>query len=668
MAPDAAEPSRKTGQPSDVCRQGDGGTGLDGEDRTGDPAAMAYPIEPSFRHFAESLSDLVWSARPDGDTDYYNRRFLDYLGRNPDEMGGWTWTETLHPDDADRARRAWERAFTTGSEYEIEFRIRRHDGIYRWHRSHGSPMRDGDGRITRWFGTCTDIDDRRRADEALRGSEERFARFMRHVPGPAWIKDSQGRYIYANDDAQRAFGVTPEVLYGRTDEEVFPPETAAEFRGHDRRVLETGTGIRVLETLEHEDGTVHQSLVSKFPIPSPDGADVLVGGMAIDITDRLEMEAALKEADRRKDEFLATLAHELRNPLAAIRNGLEILRLAAADPHVIDEIRTLIDRQVSHMVRLIDDLMDVSRISRGKLELRRERVELAAVVEAALETSRPLIEASRHEFAVTLPARPIYVDADVTRLSQVFSNLLNNAAKYTEPGGFISLTVERRGSEAVVSVRDDGVGIPPEMLPRVFDLFTQVDRTRERSQGGLGIGLTLVKRLVGMHGGSVEARSGGRGLGSEFVVRLPMSAAPPAEATIVAGDARMADPAAGRRILVVDDREDSAQTLARFVTMIGHEARTASDGGEAVAAAEEYRPEVILLDIGLPVMNGYDVARAVRARAWGRDILIVALTGWGQDGDRRQSKEAGIDHHLVKPVDLQALQDLLFRLDQGDPT
>src|SRR5262249_14022036 len=257
-------------------------------------SAVAHPIEPSFRHFAESLSDLVWSARPDGYPDFYNRRFLDYLGLTPDEMGGWTWTETLHPDDADGARRAWERASTTGGEYEVEFRIRRHDGVYRWHRSHGSPMRDDSGRIVRWFGTCIDIDDRRRADEALRASEERFARFMQHLPGLAWIKDSQGRYVYANDDAVRAFGVPRGALYGRPDEGVFRPETATEFRGHDRRALESGAGVRVIETLEHPDGTVHHSLVSKFPIPSPEGGEVLVGGMAIDVTDRLEMEAALK--------------------------------------------------------------------------------------------------------------------------------------------------------------------------------------------------------------------------------------------------------------------------------------------------------------------------------------------------------------------------------------
>jgi PAS domain S-box-containing protein len=662
MTPNAAEPSRMAIPTPDAARPDENATHASRVDGTGNQAAIVYPIEQSFRQFAESLSDLVWSARPDGCTDYHNKRFLDYLGQGIGGKQGWTWAEILHPGDVEASRRAWEAAYTTGVEYDVEYRIRRHDGQYRWHRGHAAPMRDDSGRITRWFGTCSDIDDRKRAAEALRASEERFARFMQHLPGLAWIKDSQGRYIYANDDAERAFGTPRAALYGRTDEQVFPPETAAEFRGHDRRVLETGTGIRVIETLEHDDGTVHHSLVSKFPIPSPGDGEVLVGGMAIDITDRLEMEVALKEADRRKDEFLATLAHELRNPLAPIRNGLQIMRLAGADSPAVEETRTLMERQVRHMVRLIDDLLDVSRITRGKVELRKERVELANVVRNAVETSGPLIDASRHELAMTLPARPIYVDADVTRLSQVFSNLLNNAAKYTEPGGDIALVVERRGAEAMVAVRDNGVGIPPEMLPRVFDLFTQVDRSPERLQGGLGIGLTLVKRLVELHGGSIEARSGGRGLGSEFVVRLPMAADPPPEGTIAKGDVGLETPAPGRRILVVDDNHDLARTLARLLTLMGHDTRTAHDGSEAVAAAEEYRPEVILLDIGLPVMNGHEVARTIRKQPWGRDILIVALTGWGQEGDRRRSKEAGIDRHLVKPVEPQTLRELLSRM------
>jgi CheY-like chemotaxis protein len=338
------------------------------------------------------------------------------------------------------------------------------------------------------------------------------------------------------------------------------------------------------------------------------------------------------------------------------------MKVASGDPRAIDESRTLMERQVTHLVRLIDDLMDVGRITRGKLALRKERVELATVIAAAVDTSRPLIEASSHELSLTVPDRPIYVDADPTRLAQVFSNLLNNAAKYTEPGGDIALIAERQGSDVVVTVRDNGIGIPPEMLPRVFEMFTQVDRSLERSQGGLGIGLSLVKGIVEMHGGSVEARSGHQGRGSEFVVRLPIVVAGTPQPTTGRAGPAAVDPAAGRRILVVDDNEDSARSLARLLKMTGHEACTAHDGGKAVEVAEQHRPEVILLDIGLPVMNGYDVARAIRGRPWGGDVAIVALTGWGQDADRRRSKESGIDHHLVKPVDPAELERLLAEL------
>jgi signal transduction histidine kinase len=381
------------------------------------------------------------------------------------------------------------------------------------------------------------------------------------------------------------------------------------------------------------------------------------GELHREVEQRRRAEEALRQADRRKDEFLATLAHELRNPLAPIRNALQILKLAGHDPRTSDDALALMERQLSQMVRLIDDLLDVSRISCNKLELRRERVELASVIRNAVETSRPLIEAAAHELCLALPDRAIYVDADASRLSQVFANLLNNAAKYTEPGGTITLSAERHGIETVVTVRDDGAGIPPEMLPHIFNLFTQVDRTLSRSQGGLGIGLTLVQRLVAMHGGSVEARSEGPGKGSEFAVRLPIAPEPPPHPT-------HRDPAAIAastpcRVLVVDDNEDAARTLGRLLSLMGHEALTAFDGVEAVAMAGEHRPDVILLDIGLPTVDGYEVARAIRREPWGERLLMVALTGWGQDADRRRSLQAGFDLHLVKPVEPQVLRGLL---------
>ena len=384
----------------------------------------------------------------------------------------------------------------------------------------------------------------------------------------------------------------------------------------------------------------------------------------------LALARARAEADRHKDEFLATLAHELRNPLAPIRNGLTVMRLAGGDREAVEKARGMMERQVQQMVRLIDELLDLSRISRGKVELRLERVTLAAVVTTAVETSRPLIEEAGHELVVRLPSEPVFVNADTTRLAQVFSNLLNNAAKYTERGGHIRLTAEAAGGEVRVSVQDDGIGIPAPMLPAIFEMFTQVDRSLEKAQGGLGIGLSIVKRLVEMHGGTVEARSAGHGKGSELIVRLPALAPPVEEPGLAtgaggAGDVTAPDqPAARRRVLVADDNADSAESLAMMLELMGNEVRIAHDGLEALEAAAEFRPGVIVLDIGMPRMNGYDTCRCLREQPWGREIVIVALTGWGQAEDKRRSKEAGFDRHLVKPIEPAALGQLLETLER----
>ena len=360
---------------------------------------------------------------------------------------------------------------------------------------------------------------------------------------------------------------------------------------------------------------------------------------------------ALRDADRRKNEFLATLAHELRNPLAPVRNAVEILRMKGPD---IPELHWARD--------IIDDLMDISRINQGKLELKREQVELANIVQGAIETSRPLIESMGHELTVTLPPGPVIVDADLTRLAQVFLNLLNNAAKYTERGGRIDLRAELQGSDVVVSVTDTGIGIPADKLPTLFEMFSQVEEALSRSRGGLGIGLCLVKRLVEMHGGSVEAKSGGLGQGSEFVVRLPIVV----EQTYprqVSDDGDQAQPTSDLRILVVDDNRYVAESLAMLLKMMGNNVHTAHDGEEAVTAAREFQPQVVLCDIGLPKLNGYEACRQMKAQAWDKNMILIAVTGWGQDDDRRKSAAAGFDHHLIKPVDPQALMKLLAKLE-----
>ncbi len=386
-----------------------------------------------------------------------------------------------------------------------------------------------------------------------------------------------------------------------------------------------------------------------------------------EIAQRKRAEEMLRETDRRKDEFLAMLAHELRNPLAPIRNSIHIIQQRIADDEWLRRPLEMMERQVRQLAGLVDDLLDVSRITRGQINLRKQTLELSEVVAQAVEASRPLLEARRHHFDVRLPDEPIFVEADPTRLSQVILNLLNNAAKYTEDGGYIGLSVERSGAEVALRVRDSGMGISPETLPKIFELFVQGERTLDRAQGGLGIGLTVVRRLVELHGGSVQAFSEGLGRGSEFVVRLPTATSLPSSAVCPypqradGNGQRAADSGQRRRILIVDDNRDSAESLAILLQMLGHEVRLAYDGESALRVAKQFCPDIVLLDIGLPRLSGLEAARRIRLDLGLRDALLIAMTGYGQEEDKRRSREAGFNAHLVKPVDLSELKALLER-------
>lgn len=378
------------------------------------------------------------------------------------------------------------------------------------------------------------------------------------------------------------------------------------------------------------------------------------------------MNQTLKEADRHKDEFLAVLAHELRNPLAPIRNAVEIMRRSSIDDAQLTWSRDVIERQVKHLSRLVDDLLDVSRITRGNINLMREPLTVNTIVQRALETVQPLMTEQRHDLVLDLPKEDLEVEGDLTRLTQVLGNLLHNAAKYTDPGGQIVLAAGRRGAQLEMRVKDTGIGIPPELLPRLFNLFTQVDNTTQRSQGGLGIGLALVKQLVSMHGGTVTAHSAGPGLGSEFVVVLPLHLSRGVNSSLdgSAGRQPSAENRRGHRILLADDNRDALDSLATLLQCDGHEVYTAVDGAEAFELAASCRPDVMLLDIGMPKLDGYEVARRVRQQPWGEATVLIALTGWGQEEDRRRSREVGFNSHLVKPLDLDALTMLLARLPQ----
>ena len=476
------------------------------------------------------------------------------------------------------------------------------------------------------------------------------------------ITDARGRITFVNDKFCAISKYSREELLGQDHRIINSGYHPKEFIRDLWTTISQGLVWQGEIKNRAKDGFFYWVATTIVPFLNEEGKPRQYVVIRADITGHKEAEAALKEADRRKDEFLATLAHELRNPLAPVRNAVEVLRMKGPDIPELHWARDIIDRQTQAMTRLIDDLMDISRINQGKIELKREQIQLAKIVQGAVETSRPLIEEMGHTLTVTLPPVRVIVDADLTRLAQVFLNLLNNAAKYTERGGRIDLRADLQGSDVVVSVADTGIGIPADKLPTLFEMFSQVEVALSRSQGGLGIGLCLVKRLVEMHSGSVEAKSGGPGQGSEFVVRLPIVVEQtyPRQAS---DDGDKAQPTSDLRILVVDDNRDAAESLAMLLKMMGNNIHTAYDGEEAVAAAGKFRPHVVLCDIGLPKLNGYEACRQMKAQAWEKKMILIAVTGWGQDDDRRKSQEAGFDHHMVKPVDPQALMKLLAGLN-----
>jgi len=538
------------------------------------------------------------------------------------------------------------------------------DGTERAIDDSAAPIRYQEGEVIGCVLIFRDVTEQRRAETVLR----RQASLLEQTHDAIFVWEFPGPILYWNQTAEQLYGFPQEETLGKISHDLL----ATVFPQQDRVAFEAALnqhGEFRGELIHTKKNGERITVESRIRLLTEADGKRLVLETSRDITERKAAEeeqrrllAALSEADRRKDEFLATLAHELRNPLAPIRNSLQLMRMASGKHEAVEQARIIMERQLTQLVRLVDDLLDMSRISQGKIELRRERVRLAAVLNSAVETSSPLIEEMGHQLTVTLPGEAVVVDADLTRLAQAFLNLLNNSAKYTDRGGRIWLTVERQGSDVVVSVKDTGIGIAADQLPRLFEMFSQLSHSLERSQGGLGIGLTLVKRLVEMHGGRIEARSDGPGKGAEFIVRLPVvveASVPQVGVTKEEGVVNTS-----LRILIVDDNRDGADSLAMMLKMMGNDTRTAYDG-EAAVAAVDFRPNVILLDIGLPKLNGYAACRRIREQPGGREIVIIAQTGWGQEEDRQRTHEAGFDHHMVKPVDPTALMNLLAGL-QGE--
>jgi two-component system CheB/CheR fusion protein len=505
--------------------------------------------------------------------------------------------------------------------------------------------------------------ERRRAEDELRRREQHLRSIIETTPECVKLIAADGTLLAMNPaglsmvEARREEDVLGQCLYP-----VIAPEHRDAFRAFNEQVCQGHRGSLEFDIVGLA-GTRRSMQTQAVPLQDPDRGRVHLA-ITRDVTQQKRTGEALKnraaqlaDADRRKDEFLAMLGHELRNPLAPIRNALHVLRSPRAQGAQIERAKDMLDRQVDQLVRLVDDLLDVSRVTRGKIQLRRERLGLSKVIGSAVETARPLIDALGHELTVCLPEEPVYVEGDAVRLTQVLANLLNNAAKYTERGGHVELSAAVEGGTAVVRVRDDGIGIGADLLPHVFDMFVQAERSMARSQGGMGIGLTLVRHLVELHGGSVQAFSAGPDQGCEMVVRLPAARREERGALAVAEGGPASG--AGLRVLVVDDNADVADSLAMLLELSSHEVRAVYSGADALDALAVFRPDVVLLDIGLPTMTGYEVVRRIRGCEEGRRALVVAVTGYGQPEDRRLSLEAGFDHHLVKPVDLDALLALL---------
>jgi PAS domain S-box-containing protein len=610
----------------------------------------------------EGTTDAVFVKDTRGHYLMINSAGARFLGKAVAEVLGRDDTELVSPDTAEVIQEWDRKVMATGTIQTYEEQVTA-VGVTRTFLATKGPYRDAQGKVIGLVGIARDISERKRVAEALRESEEWLRLALDAGKIGAWDWDVVKNQVTWSERIYEFHGMAPGAFGGRVED--FATLVHAEDRERVsaavRRAFEDGAPYEIEFRIVRPGGEVRWIATSGRVLYDPAGQPVRMLGATLDTTQRRAAEEALRQADRRKDEFLAMLAHELRNPLAPIRNALHILKMPDVPAPLLAQVRGMMERQVQHLVRLVDDLLDVSRIMRGKIQLRKEPLDLAAVISRAVETAQPGIEAQGHQLTVALPAEPVRLEGDLIRLAQVLANLLNNAAKYTERGGHIRLTAEAGRGEVAVRVRDNGIGIAPEMQGSIFDLFVQADQGAAHAQGGLGIGLTLVRRLVEMHGGSVSVSSPGLGQGSEFVVRLP--AMPGARDDIhrpAEGSAAPVQAAAElRHLLVVDDNEDAAESLAVLLRLGGHEVRVAHDGPGALQAARERPPDLVFLDIGMAGMDGYEVARRLRQEpGWGQRRL-VAVTGWGQDEDRRRAQEAGFDYHLTKPADPVALQKLL---------
>jgi len=631
------------------------------EDRSQAP----LPGDAKFRLLVESVRDYaIFLLDPEGHITSWNRGAEQIKGYKAEEILGKPFT-IFYPSEA--IERGWpqrelEFAKAQGRFEDEGWRVRK-DGSLFWANVVITALFDETGAHLGFAKVTRDLTDRMRLEETLRLSEERNRILIQGVRDYAIILiDPEGYISTWNEGAERIIGYSSREIIGQHHSRFYPSEDIASDK--PLRVLQTAReqgraedeGWRV-----RKDGSRFWANVVVTAIHDPTGRLLGFTEITRDMTERRRVQT-LEESGRLMTEFLAMLGHELRNPLAPVRNATAIIRERKHGDASIQWASDVIDRQVSHLGHLVDDLLDVSRITSGKISLHREPLDLSLVVDRAVEGIRPLIDARNHRLEVALAAEPLSVMGDLTRLSQVVLNLLDNSAKFTPEGGHIRLSAAREGGEVLLRVHDTGIGIAPELLGRIFDLFTQGERGLDRSEGGLGIGLALVRRVVEMHGGTVEARSAGPGKGSEFVLRLPFREAPSARRAAQSGRGTRAT--VPHRVLVVDDSRDSVESMAMLLRTWGHRVETAMEGSEALRLAATFRPEVVFLDLGLPGMSGFEVAEALGSMKDFQEVLLVAITGYGQDLDRRRTREAGFDYHLTKPVDPSVLQGLLSSIDR----
>jgi PAS domain S-box-containing protein len=618
--------------------------------------------ESRYRSLVDATTAIVWNADASGAFTVPQDSWQASTGQDAGRYAGFGWAAAIHPEDRAHVQALWQDALTHPRPVDTETRIWNSPTLsYRWYSSRVVPRFGPDGEVEEWVGACTDIHERRVAEIQLRESEERahLALDIAQLGTMTWVRDDDD--VLADARGREICGLPASGAMALADLEarIHPSDRNHVLAG----LADAATRARPYAEefrFEHRDGSVRWVVARGDVVTRPGNTTVPVTVLLLslmDVTERRLAEEALKQADREKDDFLALLAHELRNPLAPIRTAVQLLKMRKQADAEVQRLHAVIDRQVQHLVRMVDDLLDVSRVLRGKVELRREPLEIADAIAIAVETSRPLLDAQRQELKLQLPAHPVTVHGDAVRLSQVMANLLNNASKYSGVGATIQLTASQADDDVIIMVRDDGAGIPADVLTRVFEPFVQADRSLERSRGGLGIGLTLVKKIVELHHGQVAAESAGLGQGSAFTIRLPASAGAVAAAQGAEQPPVIAFPA---RVLIVDDNVDAAESLALLLQSDGHTVSVAHNGVEAVRRAESWQPDIAVLDVGLPGMNGYEVASALRERGDACPELI-AVTGYGQAADTQRALEAGFRFHLVKPVDARDITTAIAR-------